>query len=162
MSPALVAKRVSTRIFVRSYESHDAWSVGSDLNLAFNSKLKINLGERRRCYMFASAGFDPAPGLVVNVGEMQASLCLGLSKDPLDMVIWVFCYLRVQLLSLLWLSRNPASPIITASSTCVNVKGAAVTARKTKEASGRWGARTLPSHSSRFVSQLVKGSGWVY
>lgn len=135
MSPALVAKRVS--IFVRSCEFHDAWSVGSDLNLAFNSKLKINLEEKIRCYMFASAGFDPAPGQVVNIGQMQASLGLGLSKDPLDMVISVFCHLRVQLLSLLWLSRNRASPIITASSACVNVKGAAVTACKTKEVSRR-------------------------
>ena len=40
--------------------------------------------------MFASAGFDPFPDQVVNMGELQASLALGISKDPLDMVIRVF------------------------------------------------------------------------
>jgi len=40
--------------------------------------------------VFASAGFDPVADQVVNMGELRASLALGISKDPLDMVIWVF------------------------------------------------------------------------
>lgn len=83
ISPALVAKRVS--IFVGSCESHHAWSLGSDLNLSFTSKLKINLEERKRCCMFASADFDLTPDQVVNMVQME-----GVSKDPLDMVIPVF------------------------------------------------------------------------
>lgn len=46
--------------------------------------------KRIRCCTFASAGFDPTLDQVVNMAEMQASLDLGLSKDPLDMVILVF------------------------------------------------------------------------
>ena len=40
--------------------------------------------------MFASAGFDPVADQVVNMAELKASLALGISKDPLDMVIRVF------------------------------------------------------------------------
>lgn len=159
MSPALVAKRVSTRALLRI-----PWCMvcrfGSEPCLQF--KTQDQSGRKKKMLYVRFGWLWSSPRPVVNVREMQASLCLGLSKGPLDMVIWVFCHLWVQLLSLLWLSQNRASPIIAASSTCGNVKGAAVTACKTKEASGRWGARTLPSHSLCFVPQLVKGSGWVY
>jgi hypothetical protein len=40
--------------------------------------------------VFASAGFETTPDQVVNMGELQASLGLGISKDPLDMVMRVF------------------------------------------------------------------------